>query len=266
MSKLYKSIVLIYFLCNSPAILTQNIGDTIKIEMRGSEVLIINKNIEQGWDFENEEEESKLKKTKLGVELLMGTNGYVRKPISIIDQSSYYSTNYLNSFKIGSNLLLNGLSRENERLYFLPGIGLSWNNYVFNNNVQLESLNGNTTINLDTINRYIKSKLRITYLQIPLLLGVRLGNISKNPFGLQVGIEAAYKLFAKTAVKTENGNTQINRRKDNFNLNPFKISTLMRLSIGNVGLFGRVSLNSLFEPNNSLECFPISAGIIIAGF
>jgi hypothetical protein len=266
MSKLYKSIVLINFLCISNAVLAQNIGDTIKIDMRGSEVLIINKNIEQGWDFENEEEESQMKKNKLGVEFLFGTNGYVTQPISIIDKSSYYSTNYLKSFKIGSNILLKGLSGEKERLYFLPGLGLSWNNYIFNNNVQVESINGNTLISVDTLNNYIKSKLHITYLQIPLLLGVRLGNISKNPFGMQVGIEGAYKLLSKTAVKNENGNVQINKRKDSFNLHPFKISALMRLSIGNIGLFGRISLNSLFTSNNSIEYVPISGGIIIAGF
>jgi hypothetical protein len=265
MSKLYKSIVLIHFLCLSNAVLTQNIGDTIKIDMRNSEVLIINKNNEEGWDFESEED-AELKKNKLGVEVLFGTNGYITNPISIVDKSSNYATNYLKSFKLGGNILLKGISGENERLYLLPGLGLSCNNYVFNNNVQIESLNGSTNINVDTINNYIKSKLRITYLQVPLLIGMRLGNINKNPFGIQVGIEGAYKLFAKTTVKSQNGNTQTNRRKDNFNINPFKISALLRLSVGNIGLFARTSLNSLFSSNNNLECYPISCGVIIAGF
>ena len=159
---------------------------------------------------------------------------------------------------------MKGISVKNERLYFLPGIGLSWDNYVFKNNVMVESINGNTSFTIETLNTINKSKLRTTYLQVPLLLGFRLGNINKNPFGIQIGIEGAYQLQAKTTVKSENGNTQINRTKDNFSLNPYKLSALLRLSIGNFGLFGSFSLIPI--TSNNLDYFPISAGIIIASF
>jgi hypothetical protein len=149
-------------------------------------------------------------------------------------------------------------------MYLLPGIGVSWNNYVFKNNVKVESINGNTAITIDTLNTYVKSKLRTTYLQFPLLLGFRFGNINKNPFGVQIGIEGAYQMQAKSTVKSENGNTQTNRRKDNFSLNPYKLSAILRLSIGSFGLFGSFSITPI--TTNSLDYFPISAGIIIASF
>jgi len=262
MSKLYKSIGLICFLILSLSFTSQNIGDTINIEMGGSKVLIINKNIEQGWDFEDEEAD--LKKRSLGFEFILGSNGWVNWPLSKIENSSSYCIDYLNSTKVGGAFLMKGISVKNERLYFLPGIGLSWDNYVFKNNVMVESINGNTSFTIDTLNTINKSKLRTTYLQVPLLLGFRLGNINKNPFGIQIGIEGAYQLQAKTTVKSENGNTQINRTKDNFSLNPYKLSALLRLSIGNFGLFGSFSLIPI--TSNNLDYFPISAGIIIASF
>ncbi len=262
MSKLYKSIGLICFLILSLSFKSQNIGDTINIDMGGAKVLIINKNIEQGWDFE--EEEAKQKKRSLGFEFTLGSNGWVNWPISKIGNSSSYCIDYLKSNKVGGAFLLKGLSVKSERLYLLPGIGISWNNYVFKNNVQVESINGNTSINIDTLNTFVKSKLRTTYLQVPLLLGFRLGNINKNPFGVQIGIEGAYQIQAKTTVKSENGNTQTNKRKDNFSLAPYKLSALLRLSIGNFGLFGSFSITPI--TTNSLDYFPISAGIIIASF
>ncbi len=262
MSKLYKSIGLICFLILSLSFKSQNIGDTINIDMGGAKVLIINKNIEQGWDFE--EEEAKQKKRSLGFEFTLGSNGWVNWPISKIGNSSSYCIDYLKSNKVGGAFLLKGLSVKSERLYLLPGIGISWNNYVFKNNVQVESINGNTSINIDTLNTFVKSKLRTTYLQVPLLLGFRLGNINKNPFGVQIGIEGAYQIQAKTTVKSKNGNTQTNRRKDNFSLAPYKLSALLRLSIGNFGLFGSFSITPI--TTNSLDYFPISAGIIIASF
>ena len=261
MSKLYKSIGLICFLILSLSFKSQNIGDTINIDMGGAKVLIINKNIEQGWDFE---EEAKQKKRSLGFEFTLGSNGWVNWPISKIGNSSSYCIDYLKSNKVGGAFLLKGLSVKSERLYLLPGIGISWNNYVFKNNVQVESINGNTSINIDTLNTFVKSKLRTTYLQVPLLLGFRLGNINKNPFGVQIGIEGAYQIQAKTTVKSKNGNTQTNRRKDNFSLAPYKLSALLRLSIGNFGLFGSFSITPI--TTNSLDYFPISAGIIIASF
>jgi hypothetical protein len=262
MSKLYKSIGLICFLILSIPFTCQNIGDTINIEMGGSKVLIINKNIEQGWDFEDED--VNLKKRSLGFEFILGSNGWVNWPISKIENSSSYCINYLNSNKVGGDFLLKGISIKSERMYLLPGIGVSWNNYVFKNNVKVESINGNTAITIDTLNTYVKSKLRTTYLQVPLLLGFRFGNINKNPFGVQIGIEGAYQIQAKSTVKSENGNTQTNRRKDNFSLNPYKLSAILRLSIGGFGLFGSFSITPI--TTYSLDYFPISAGIIIASF
>ena len=155
MSKLYKSIGLICFLILSLSFKSQNIGDTINIDMGGAKVLIINKNIEQGWDFE--EEEAKQKKRSLGFEFTLGSNGWVNWPISKIGNSSSYCIDYLKSNKVGGAFLLKGLSVKSERLYLLPGIGISWNNYVFKNNVQVESINGNTSINIDTLNTFVKS-------------------------------------------------------------------------------------------------------------
>ena len=105
MSKLYKSIGLICFLILSLSFTSQNIGDTINIEMGGSKVLIINKNIEQGWDFEDEEAD--LKKRSLGFEFILGSNGWVNWPLSKIENTSSYCIDYLNSTIVGGAFLMN---------------------------------------------------------------------------------------------------------------------------------------------------------------
>ena len=121
MSKLYKSFVFPLLLS---ALLTniysQNNGDTIKIDMGDSQVLIINKNATEDWDFELESSSEPENKKTLGFDLLIGSAGYGKvldNKFFFVDNQENSAVNLYRSLTLSSNLLIKGIQTKNQRFY-----------------------------------------------------------------------------------------------------------------------------------------------------
>ncbi len=265
MSNKYKTTFFFFLLLIYGSSYSQSNNDTIKFEMKNKDVLIINKQTTDEWDFDGEEEDND--KKILSVELFYGTTGYGEfedNTFFLVDKQENSATNFFNSYHWGANLLINLCESKNERFYLSTGLGYSVTKYSFVNNMQLQAENGTTTFNLDSADLK-SSKLKLNYVQIPLLLGFRIGKLSKNTIGVQIGGEITYRLSTRTITKTSLNNTTQSTRKDNFNTSPINIGSLLRIGIGNIGFFGKVALTPLFK-NNNVDYYPFSCGIIIAAF
>ncbi len=250
---------------------SQNIGDTTSITIGNSKILIINKNNEDSWDFSDEalEKEEKEKKLTLKSEILIGSAGYLSSSneFSLPIEQKKLALNNMRSNSFSINSMLKGLDIFKKRMYFSPGYGICWNNYFFKNPIQISFSNDTTRFEIDTVTDFKKYKLQSTYLQIPIIFGFRIGNLNKKTFGVQFGGVISYNLRSKIISKYYENDTYYNIKIiDSFNLNPFKLSVISRLSIGKLGFFANYSFSSLFIKNKTPIVYPYTFGVIIGSF
>lgn len=144
------------------------------------------------------------------------------------------------------------------------GIGWDFVNYHFRKNIKLESNKDSLSIIQTGVN-YDKNKLAATYITVPAMLVFNTGDVGDNKhFFVAGGMEFGFLTRGKTKqISAENGKQKI---KDDFNLNPFKYSVIARVGYGNLGFFGRYSLNGLFASNQGPELTPVAFGISLGGF
>ena len=265
MSNQYKPIFSFLLLLVLGTSIAQNNSDTIKVEMKSKDVLIINKDTFDEWDFDAEQENNKEK--KLNLELFFGTTGYgeyIDNSFYIIGELENSSTNYLKSHHWGANLMVKAIESKNRRFYLNTGLGFSLTTFSFSNSIQLMANSDNTTFSVDSTNLKF-SKFKLNYIQVPLLIGLRIGNLAKNPIGVQLGSEIAFRTTAKTITRTSQNTTTQQKKENKFNTTLIQLSPMARISIGNIGFFGKLSLRPLFT-NNQVDYYPFSCGIVFANF
>lgn len=246
-------------------------GDSTRFKVGDATIIIID-NVKDGEiNFECKNMADSVKKEKdLHWEPFfdIGMNGYMVPDYETTMPSdlSLMELDYSRSWSIGFNSMLRGADIIKDRLYISPGIGINWNMYSFKNNVNMSTSNDSTAFELDTIVDYDKNKLRCTYIQVPLVMGMRLGSLDK-PVGLEFGVIAAYNIGSRLKQKyTLDDNTHKRKIKDDFNINPFKVDAIARISFDNVGLFAKYSLTQMFENDKAPELNQFSVGITIGDF
>lgn len=244
--------------------------DTTRLKTGNKTILIISN--EEGDDFDWEDEAPECDSCSY-IEMLpsldFGMNGYATpsNSLTLPVSQNLMELDYSKSRSISLNFMLKGADVFKKRLYVSPGIGLNWNSYTFKNNVLISTGSDTTNFSIDTVRTYDKHKLKTAYLQIPLIVGIRMGNVEGTPFGLQFGAIGAFKIGSRVKQKyTINETNYKDKIKDDYNINPFRIDAIARMSIGDVGLYARYSLTSLFEVNKAPELYPFSVGLTIGGF
>jgi hypothetical protein len=53
---------------------------------------------------------------------------------------------------------------------------------------------------------------------------------------------------------------------DDFNLNPFRCSAMLRLGYGKLDLYASYALNGLFKKDEGPQLYPFTVGITLASF
>lgn len=242
-------------------------SDTTKIKL-GKDLLIYIEDVyeDDSWGCDSVKKDSTGLDATIAIDF--GMNGYLTSNdnITLPANLSELELDYPRSKSFGVSLMMNNADIIKDRLYISPGIGINWNSYIFRNNISIQS-NGDTTAFLpDSLLEYDKYKLRATYLQVPVLLGVRIGKL-KNPLGIQAGLVGSYRIGSMIKQKyTVDGVKHKDKIRDDFNLSPFKLEAIARISISEFGFFCRYSLTPLFEKDKAPELYPFSVGITIGGF
>jgi hypothetical protein len=240
-------------------------GDTSVLTMGNSTIIFIQRD---STDENYIKEKPGDKETLLKLSIDIGMNGYMseKNEISLPSRQNLMELDYARSWTFGFGMMFNKAAIIKDRLYISPGLGMTWNNYFFKNNIDISTSSDSTSFTQNTNIDYGKYKLRVTYLQVPLIVGVRMGDLNM-PFGIQAGVIGSYKIGSAVKEKYTIDDTKYKAKvKDDFNINPFKLEAIARVSIGGVGLFARYSLTTLFEENKAPELYPFSAGITVGGF
>lgn len=244
-----------------------NISDKSIVKLRNTEVLITSK--KEKSDLEttliNNKRIGNNEKSWTIVGLYnLGLSGYlfdnkIQPPKTLKKMELDYSR----SNSIGIDFMLKGIDLFKTRMYLSPGVGFNWNKYHFKDR-QLSITTQNDTLMfvIDSAINYKSYKLRTAYLQVPLLIGLRLGNLNKNTINIQFGAIAGYNIGTITKEKFAIKGVKYNNKiKDNYNINPFKLEAVANVSFGNIGVFGRYSFTSLFEKNKAPTVSPFALGL-----
>lgn len=242
-------------------------ADTSKIMLGKTKIIIISDNDEvsefiDSLDVEDCEEDDG-DWAMVGM-FHIGANGYLHNnQIGLPSQYQAMELDYSRSKSLGFDFMIRGLDLFNKRVYFSPGIGLDWNKFHFKDKQQkLSTQNDTLLFVVDSSVTYDKYKLRTTYLQVPVLLGFRLGNLDKKVVNVQVGAIGGYNIGALTKSKyAVDGTKYKDKVRDDYNVNPFKLDAVARISFGDIGLFGRYSFTSLFEESKAPTITPFTVGL-----
>lgn len=244
--------------------------DTTKIKIGNSTVIIVNSIDTTDIDYDFGEWDHQDKDTSdWGAFLDIGMTGYLTEDnkFTMPQDQSLMELSYPRSWSVSFSSLYQGAALPNRRLYIYPGVGIAWHNYFFENNVNISTSNTYTEFTEDSIREFEKFKMSATYLQIPIIVGTSIGNTYKTPLNIQVGIIGGYKIGSKVKQRYVYDDARHKEKiKDDYNLNPFKVEAIARIAIGDVGLYAKYAITTLFEENKAAELYPFSAGITFGDF
>lgn len=199
----------------------------------------------------------------LGGFIDIGANGFLTssQSLSLPPSQNLMELNYSRSREFSMNMMIQGLDFARERFYFTTGLGLNYAGYHFKDrNINISTSN-DTTEFYSVLQTYNKYKLRSTYLQVPVMFGVRFGNVKKD-YGLQFGVIGGLKMGSIIKEKyVFDGKNIKNKIKDDFNLNPFKATATVRLRFNFFSIYANYALTPLFEKNKAPELYPFSVGL-----
>lgn len=173
--------------------------------------------------------------------------------------SDFMELTYPKSSAVNINILQYNIPLIGKRFGFVTGLGLSWYNFRFKENVTMQETVGvdannpltfrkkyTTQANISDIyktdEKVKKSKLTMSYLTIPLLFELQSDN--RNAY-VAAGIIGGVKLGAHTKIKFNDGDKE--KDFDDFYLLPYKADATLRFGIGAFKLWATYSLVPLFE-------------------
>lgn len=179
----------------------------------------------------------------------------------------YLDLNYNKSTGVNINFFEQNVNLYKQHLGLVTGLGVTWNNYRFADNVILSDDNGKFgggyAIPQGDYN-YQKSKLMVASLKIPLLLEYQTNSKMKaNSFHISGGVLGSVRMWSHT--KNEVNGTKT-KDKGDFYINPFMLQGMATIGWGVINLYGTYSFTQMFRHNKGPEAYPFEVGITLVGF
>lgn len=281
-------------------------GDTTKVKIAGIKVEVVENdstkvtvgNRQVIVDDNGNVKWCKIKKRKFnghwaGVEL--GMNGYLTKDfdMNFSPEDEYMDLRMEKSMQFNLNLYEQNVALSRKQNWgMLTGIGISWNNYRFNNQT---TLNPDSSALIGYVDKGISvktSKLSIAYLQIPLIIEWQNHTVRKiNSFHVGVGVVFGVRMWSwqKKYYNEQNkeytltqydpvsgqyvdkfSRTSPGHNKthtyDDYHLQPFKADATFRIGWGFINLFASYNLVPMFRKDKGPELNQFAAGITLLGW
>lgn len=175
---------------------------------------------------------------------------------------SQFKNNIITSFNFRVNFIDHKFVLKEDKIGITVGAGYNHSSYDLLKNFSLKetietSSNEKIVTNhFDSIN-YTYNKIRVSYLQIPLLLEI---TPNKN-YWISPGFIFGYRIGSSTKTLFEYQKTQyITKTKGSFNLNTFQCDATVRFGFRNFGGYINYSLIPLFN-NKMIAINPLSFGL-----
>lgn len=188
-----------------------------------------------------------------------GFNGFDEADYSDYNGIEFMSLNQGKSAEFNLNFYELNIGLAKSYVGLVSGMGLSFNSYRFENPYTLVKETTRTEPVLLDYEDLSKTKLAISYLNVPLLLEFQIPvNQNEGRLFINAGLVGGVKLGSHTKVK--HGDTK-DKDRSGFNLNSFKYSATARVGYKDVSLFATYSLTPLFQSGKGPELTPFTIGI-----
>ena len=201
----------------------------------------------------------------------LGVNGYMTpgNSINLDPGDQYMDLEYNNSIQVNLNLWQQNLvlaRGSKSALGMYTGVGFSWNNYRFSNNIRLVHEEDQLSHFTDTIHSFRKNKLTVSHLNVPLMLEFQ-NRHSNGRFHMSAGVNVGLRLRSHTKqVYRFEGSRQKDKEHRDFHLSPFRYEAVARIGWGRFNFFATYALNEMFRDDRGPELYPFAVGVRILDF
>ncbi len=236
--------------------------DTTRIALGESQLWFIGK---------KKSEAEKHKNTKpIWAGLELGLNSYMDNngQFTLSQGKENFDLKQEKSVSFSLNFFQQNIQMGKSNIWLFTGLGVTWNNYRFANDIMLTK--GNFTSAYHDLTpgvNHLKSKLVASYLMAPVMFEFFTSKDYKKAFHLGAGGMFGVLVGSHTKYKVEvDGNTAKLKDFDDYNLNPFRYGVRAAIGWGHFNLFADYYASTLFKDKKGPTLFPVNAGITIVGF
>ncbi len=173
--------------------------------------------------------------------------------------SDWFNTRNGKSVDVNIWLFMQRLNVIKHVINLKYGLGIELNNYRYEENIKY--LTNPTSVIMDTIS-YKKNKLAADYVTVPLMLNFNFTPHRRNEFGLSIGASAGYLYSSRQKLISDQ--TGKKKTRDDFDLNPWKISWVAEIQLGPVKLYGSYATQSMFK--KGLDQVPYTVGLRLSNW
>ncbi len=191
----------------------------------------------------------------------VGVNLFATKylSISLPDTAKFLELDEGKSFEFGLNPFQFNIPIVPRALGVVSGVGLTWNNYRFDNpGTILDNSQPTIAYSIDSLSKWSKSKLSVWTVFVPLLLEGQV-RIEHDRFWIAGGAYGTMKLGSRTKLKDDE-KRKIRESKD-YHINPLQYGLTARIGYGNLGVYANYSLSTFFKTGKGPELYPVSVGL-----
>lgn len=198
----------------------------------------------------------------------LGFNNYGKSPFSADVPAGYefLELNTGKSIAVNLNLFDWSANIASYHLMFVTGLGITWNNWRFQNDRTLVANVATVSANNDTID-YSKNKLTASYATLPLLFEYNTSPNEKKTFHVAAGVIFGYRIGSHTKqVFEENSRTRKIKTYDDFNLETFRYDATFRIGYRGYTVFASYDMAKLFKSNQGPELHPYTIGLTLVNW
>ena len=199
------------------------------------------------------------KASKFNFDVDLGYNSFLNTEDTQVPDLKTLGSRY-----VSLNLHLNNqIGGRKSPFYIVSGFEFAFNNFMFDDNIIVTDVNKVTTFTELTDRNFEKSKLTYSSVNIPIMPMLKFKRENgKDGFVVGAGGFAGYRLGSHTKLKyQEEGRTEKDKTRDNFNLSDFHYGLEGIIGYGSLNLFVKYNMNDLFKDNRGPQANVISFGL-----
>jgi len=206
--------------------------------------------------------ESAKRKVTVGVDVFTDIIFYKNDPLYMPADFSFRTINQganvfaMYNFQLGKSSLSS----------FSIGLGISSHNF-YSTNSMIDNIKADTIVYSTISEDFKRTKINMTYLNVPLELKFR----TKGGFKIGIGAKVAYKLASKQKYvgnKTiDNKIVKVNEKSQKINrLEDWTFGPTLRIGYKWISIYGYYQVTHVFKKSFGPELMPLSLGITITPF
>jgi len=258
---------------NEDSVKAKNVPDTTIIEIKNKTIIIIDRGgtlkdeIRKGINDAKNKEADKRKRKSFdshwqGLEL--GLNSYItpERSFTLGEENQYLELEDSRSIEFNLNFAAVTIPIVKKHVAIISGLGLSWNNYRFDNSNMIINNDSSVLVYDSVIDpTYKKNRLGTTFLMAPLALEFHFPGKDKD-FWFLVGGYAGVKLGSNLKLISDENNKE--KIREDFHLNTFRYGLRAMVGVNNFSIYATYSLQPLFKKDEGPEVYPLSVGLALS--